>query len=137
MMAEGAPDDLVTVVSTATPFEAHTLASVLQDAGVDAVVMGATPWAGVPLDQSSRATVQVRREVAERARLVLEANVSDSIDIDWDEIDVGEREDTLPLTPVGRKQMPARVALRVVMVMAVAMLIAGVTMLVQDILTSV
>ncbi len=135
-MTEGTPDDLVTVASTATPFEAHTLAAVLQDAGVEAVVMGTTPWAGVPLDASSRVAVQVRRELAERARLVLEANVSDSIDIDWDEIDVGQREDTLPLSPVGRMPVPARIALVVATILVAIILIGFVTMLLQDILGS-
>jgi hypothetical protein len=103
-------DELATLLTAVTAFEAHTIVSVLKEAGVEAVAYddGAATLgfvagvAGVP--------VQVRAHELERAKAVLKANVADSVDIDWDEVELGEREDALPLGTPGHMPIPARFA---------------------------
>ncbi len=43
--------------------------------------------------------------------------VADSVDLDWDEVNVGEREDDLPLRPVGQMPLLAKVAFAVAAVL--------------------
>ena len=108
------PEGPALVVSTATEFEAQTKAALLRDEGIDATVQPVAPsWTGqVSISPASRgASVWVRSADLDRARAVLEARIADSVDIDWDEVDVGQREDSLPLTPVGRMPLLIRVGL--------------------------
>lgn len=88
--------DLARVAQTATEFEAHTKAAVLHEAGIDAKVICDTPtWTGqIGLGHNEYiASVWVRREDLEAATAALEQTVADSVDIDWDDIDVGQPED--------------------------------------------
>lgn len=104
MNEESKPDDLVTLTTRPTEFEAHTLVAVLEEAGIDAYAFGAM-HALLPLSERIVAVpIQVRRRDLERAQAALAQNVADSVDLDWDEVDVGEREDQLPLTT--RTRMP-------------------------------
>ena len=108
------PDVPALVVSTPTEFEAQTKAALLRDEGIEATVQPVAPsWTGqVSISPGSRgASVWVRSADLDRARAVLESRIADSVDIDWDEVDVGEREDSLPLTPVGRMPLLIRVGL--------------------------
>ena len=68
--------------------------------------------------------VQVRRADLERARAALEKNTSDSVDLDWDEVDVGEREDHLPLTPVNRMPLLARIGFALAVAVVVLTVVA-------------
>jgi hypothetical protein len=98
---EDDPDDLVTLVSTQTEFEANTLVAVLRSAGIQAFAFGALSTL-LPIGQRVMpAQVQVRKADVEVARAILKRNESDSVDLDWDEIDVGQREDNLPLKQHG------------------------------------
>jgi hypothetical protein len=104
------PDDLATVTTCASEFEAHALVAVLKSEGIEAHAFGAARSALPIASRWLEVPVQVRAADVERARAVLERNKQDSIDIDWDEVDVGEREDSLPLSTVGRVPLMARVA---------------------------
>ncbi len=99
------PDGPALVVSTPTEFEAQTKAALLRDEGIDVTVQPAAPsWTG-HLSVSpggGGSSVWVRAADLDRARTLLETRIADSVDIDWDEVDVGEREDMGPLSPVGR-----------------------------------
>jgi hypothetical protein len=98
------PESLVTLTSADDEFEANTIVAVLQDAGIDAVAFGAVRGS-LPLGgRLLRVPVQVRTADLERARAILQANIADSVDLEWDEIDIGRREDDLPLT--ARRQWP-------------------------------
>ncbi len=95
-----ASDDLVTVATGANEFEAGTLAAVLREQGIETHVFGAVHSSLAFNAKFTRVPVQVRRRDLERARLALEQNIADSVDIDWDEVDVGERVDRVPLKRV-------------------------------------
>jgi hypothetical protein len=84
------PDDLVTI-----------------DAFAFGTVTGASMGMGIlPVP------VQVRAADLQRAQAALKQNVADSVDLDWDEVDVGEREDQLPLST--RQGMPVMAKVSVV-----------------------
>ena len=88
--------DLARVAQTATEFEAHAKAAVLHEEGIDAKVICDSPtWTGqIGLGHhESIASVWVRQEDLEAATAALAQNVADSVDIDWDDIDVGQPED--------------------------------------------
>lgn len=88
--------DLARVAQTATEFEAHAKAAVLHEEGIDArVICDAPTWTGhLSLGHNNFvASVWVRREDLEAAQQHLEQTVADSVDIDWDEVNVGQRED--------------------------------------------
>ncbi len=107
------PENLVTVSSTPTEFEAHTIVAVLREAGIEAFAFG-TSGGSLPLGGViTSVPVQVRQSDLHRARLALRQNVADSVDLDWDEVDVGERKDELPLRPVGQMPLLAKVAFAV------------------------
>jgi hypothetical protein len=115
------PDEteLVVVASAKTEFEAHAITAILEDAGIEASAFGLVRQA-LPLDTKfTHVPVQVRAEDAERARQVLKQNVSDSVDLDWDEIDVGEREDQVPLSSERESSPLARAVLSVTIVLLI------------------
>ena len=110
------PDDLTPVTTVETEFEAETKAAVLRSNGIDATVIVNNPsWTGqLSISPSARgASVLVRREDLTQARQLLEQAIEDSVDLDWDEVDVGEREDDLPLRPVNRMPILAMVGFAV------------------------
>lgn len=92
------PDDLVTLTTRPTEFEAEAVVAVLAEAGIEAVAFGAIRTALPLSDKITPVPVQVRLRDLEAARAALKQNVADSVDLDWDEVDVGERIDNLPLT---------------------------------------
>ena len=97
-MTEG---DLAVVAVRATEFEAATLVAILQDEGIPAAVSNNAPsWTGqMSISPTSRgASVLVREDDLERAREILARRESDSVDLDWDEVDVGERADDVQST---------------------------------------
>lgn len=106
------PGDLVTVASAPTDFEAQTKAAVLESEGIEAFVFTAahfwTGGVGFGLEHKC-VRVWVRRRDVDRAREILSQRIADSIDVDWDEVDVGERADELPLTPTDRMPRLAKV----------------------------
>ena len=118
--------DLAVVTVAVSEFEASAKVAVLEDHDIRATVSRNAPsWTGqMSISPTARgASVLVRRDDLERARAILEANAQDSVDLDWDEVDVGEREDDLPLTEPGRMPAAARFALVVAIgLIAVALL---------------
>ena len=81
-------EDLVTIITPPTEFEANVLAIVLKDNGIDAFVF-ATPTIGIGVPLSGGmigVPLQVARDDVERAKQILLENKRHSIDIDWDEL---------------------------------------------------
>ena len=83
-------EDLVTLVTPPTEFEANLLAIVLQDNGIEAKVFGIpTIGIGVPLSCGLQGVpLQVRASDVKRAREILLENKRNSIDIDWDDLEL-------------------------------------------------
>ena len=107
-------DDLEQIAQTETEFEAQTKAAILRGEGIDCTVISNAPsWTGqMPVSPTGRgAFVLVKRQDVDQARKLLEQRIDDSVDLDWDEVDVGEREDSLPLRPVDHMPLPVRIAL--------------------------
>ena len=105
--------EVAVVVRVPTEFEAHTIAAILHENGIEATVApGAPSWTGqVALGPTAQGSaVIVRSADLRRAHTVLDESDRDSIDLNWDDVDVGDREDDLPLTPVGRMPVPAKIA---------------------------
>ena len=121
--ANTASDDLVTLTTRPSEFEANTVVAVLQEAGIEAFAFGVSALTPLGL-RIGGCPVQVRQADLDRAKKALAQNVADSVDIDWDEIDVGQREDNLPLT--SRRGMPwlARVGAAVVTIIIVGTIVA-------------
>ena len=118
------PDRLVAVASEPTEFAANVKVAVLADAGIEAKVFGSL---GTTLGASGRigpavlnVDVQVRASDAAEARRILASNIEDSVDIDWDSVDVGNRVDSVPLTSGDRMPLPAIIAACVVGVLLVS-----------------
>jgi len=113
--------DLVTLFCPPTEFEANVLAIVLKDNGIEAFVF-ATPTMGVGVGLNAGrlgVPIQVKREDLEMARQILLDNKQHSVDIDWNELGVGDDDDSV-FVP---KPMPiaAKVALVFVVLAFVAM----------------
>ena len=106
-------DDPAVVVRVPTEFEAQTIATILRADGIESTVSTDAPsWTGqMPLSPTARGSaVVVRGADLQRAQAILRESQQDSVDLDWEEVDVGEREDDLPLRTVGHMPVPARVA---------------------------
>ncbi|UCD74405.1 MAG: hypothetical protein JSV91_11510 [Phycisphaerales bacterium] len=122
-MTESAQDDLQTVATAKSEFEAHAVIAVLKEAGIEAFAFGYVKQA-LPLDlKFTDVPVQVRAGDFQRARAELRQNISDSVDLDWDEIDVGEREDNLPLASQRRLPSPMRAAIVIGGIILLAVLV--------------
>jgi hypothetical protein len=123
------PDQPVTLTNASTEFAANIIVVVLADAGIEAMAFGSAAQAfgmGVGGGPSLfRVPIQVRARDLERARTILAANKQDSVDIDWDAIDVGERADDVPLTQLGRMPLPAKLALAIIGVLLLGGLIGA------------
>lgn len=87
------PDILVLLTTARTEFEASTIAESLRHEGIPSEVfpIGANPvqWESV---MTNPIRVMVRRRDLQAAADQLRAIRSESIDIDWDEVNVGEPE---------------------------------------------
>ena len=97
--------DLVTLIAPQTEFEANILAIVLRDHGIDAFVFAA-PAIGMGVNLSCGTIgvpLQVRQEDVAIAKQVLLDNKRNSIDIDWDELELSgsdELQDTCRPMPI-------------------------------------
>lgn len=91
--ARPAAAGLVTVVETEREFEAQALAVVLEEAGIQAFVF---PSPVAPVTENftvpGRIPVQVSANDLERAKAVLAASRSTGAAIDWNEVEVGDKE---------------------------------------------
>ena len=82
--------DLVTLLTASSEFEANLLAIVLRDHNIEAFVF-ASPASGIGISFSNGTLgvpLQVKSDDVEEAKLVLASNKRDSIDIDWDELEL-------------------------------------------------
>lgn len=125
------PEDLAEVVHTDTEFEAHAKAAVLHEAGIEAEVITDGPsWAGmIKLSRmEAGAGVWVRRDDLEAAREALEQSIADSVDLDWDEVDVGESEEALERRTSAGMPAPAKLAWFVALLMLLCGLLLGIVM---------
>ena len=83
-------EDLITLVTPATEFEANLLAIVLRDNDIESHVF-AVPiiGVGVPLSGGTIGVpLQIRASDEKRARQILLENKRHSIDIDWEELEL-------------------------------------------------
>ena len=124
----GPPDEPAVLITARSSIEAHSIVALLAEAGVEASALDAAHLAaGTPLAEGAhRVPVHVRADELERAREILETNLADSVNIDWETLDVGERGDTLPLRTPGRMPLPARIAFVITVLVALTGLVAGV-----------
>ncbi|MBL0869805.1 MAG: DUF2007 domain-containing protein [Phycisphaerales bacterium] len=83
------PTSPVELTRTNTEFEAAAIAEALRAQGIQARVLGGN-LAGMRAEAPALASVIVRRMDLPRATEVLRAVKADSIDIDWNEVDVGD-----------------------------------------------
>jgi len=80
--------DLVTLMTVPSEFEANLLAIVLRDNGIKAFVFGTSALGiGIPNNRLG-AQLQVQQDDVIKATQVLTANKRDSMDIDWDELEL-------------------------------------------------
>lgn len=89
------PQELIPVTDAAGPAEAHILASMLRESGVEAFVFDTAAqtlqWDAPRIINPY--LVHVKREDLDRARQLIRSNREESVDLDWDEVDVGDSED--------------------------------------------
>ncbi len=124
--------DLARVVQTATEFEAHAKAAVLHEEGIDArVICDAPTWTGhLSLGHNDFvASVWVRREDLEAAQQLLEQTVADSVDIDWDEVNVGQPEDETSGEYNQSMPAPAKFAFLVTLIVVLVSLVLAVVLI--------
>ncbi len=118
-MSNPDPDELATLITTGQAFEAHVIVAVLQEAGIYARAFDAIQ-SSLPLGGSfMRVPVQVRRVDLAKAKEALKNNVSDSVDLDWEQVDVGERVDHVPLTTRRGMPLAAKIATAFAVTLAV------------------
>jgi hypothetical protein len=122
-------EELVELRTVVNELEAGVIRAVLTEAGIfssqhtaNGLFLGA--FGANPFNPT---TVRVRRDDVQRAEDVLAANRKDSVDIDWDEVDVGEPEDRVAAGGEGvvrvsrrRKRVVRGVGLAVVMLLLIA-----------------
>lgn len=95
-MSEG-PDDLVELTTRPNEMDAALIRQVLSDAGIQSATRVANSAALGIFGASSfnSITVMVRRRDVDRANASLRQNRTDSVDIDWNEVDLGEPQDEI------------------------------------------
>jgi hypothetical protein len=86
------PSELVDLTSVTSEFEGATIVEALRAQGIPANHYGGG-LAGFRADVPGFVRVVVRRQDLGKAQLALRAIHADSIDIDWDEVDVGQPEE--------------------------------------------
>jgi hypothetical protein len=124
--------DLVTLMTLPSEFEANILAIVLRDHGIDAFVF-ASPAVGMGVNLSGGTVgvpLQVRQDDVELARQTLIDNKQNSIDIDWDELNLSGSDTGLNHQEYKRMPITAQVAFFCV----VLALIAGLLVVILQLL---
>lgn len=119
----GEADRLVTVAEAHTEFEASLIVSILRDADIEAHAFGSFRQALPFRSHFSGIPVQVRAADEDAAKQALEQRATDSVDIDWDTVDVGRREDRLPFKQPGQTPLAAQIAFSIAIVIVVATLL--------------
>lgn len=124
--------DLVKLLQVDTEFEAHMKAAVLHDRGIEAqVISDGASWAGMlrlgPMEYG--ASVWIQADDLEDATEALQQNVADSVDLDWDEVDVGQLEEEGEFTSRKGMPIPARFAFVVALLMMLFGLMLAIAMI--------
>lgn len=110
-------DKLMTVAAAKTAFEANTIVAMLADAGIEASAFDGA-FSALPLQSRfTRVPVQVRARDLDAAKAALAEMRAAAADIDWESVDVGEREDALPLTEPGHVPWLARLGFWIAVVL--------------------
>jgi len=127
-------DQLETLLVATSEFAANAIVVVLADAGIEARAFG-TIQGGLGFPLGHHATgwgtpVQVRSSDLESARLTLDQARQDSVDIDWDAVELGEPEGT-PAPRTTGMSIPAKLAFLVTAFMVVLLLIVAALMFVS------
>ncbi|MBX3390128.1 MAG: DUF2007 domain-containing protein [Phycisphaeraceae bacterium] len=96
------PDTLVDLTSARSEFEASMIVEALKARDIPAFTFSN---AGMTLQWEVAATnpfrVSVRCQDVEKAKEILRAIKAESVDIDWSEVDVGQRQDSIPAAKPG------------------------------------
>ena len=120
--------DLVTITTAPSEFEANLLAIVLKDHGIEAFVF-ASPGSGLGVQLSGGTAgvpLQVRQDDLAQAKQILASNKRDSVDIDWDELELSGKEHSE--TDVHKPMMmstPAKFAFAVTAILILAEIAIG------------
>ncbi|MDP6692918.1 MAG: DUF2007 domain-containing protein, partial [Phycisphaerales bacterium] len=105
--------DLVTLTTAPSEFEANLLAIVLRDHNIEAFVFASSSSGlGVSLSSGTIGVpLQVRADDIAEAKRILASNKRDSIDIDWDELELAGQDfsETVVHKPVTMR-LPAKIA---------------------------
>ena len=122
---------LETLLVATSEFAANAVVIVLNDAGIEARAFG-TIQGGLGLalgaDPSHWGTpVQVRSCDLEQARKVLDQARQDSIDIDWDTVDLGTFTETVS-APSNGMPLAAKLAFAATILAVLLMLLSGILM---------
>lgn len=129
--------ELAVVVTVASDFEAQTKAAVLAAEGIESTVIHNAPtWTGqMPISPTARgSSVLVHRDDLDRARAALERAAADSVDLNWSDVDVGDRDDDLSLKPVSHVPLLARIAVAVAWALIVLSILPALVMLILELL---
>ncbi len=106
------PDDIVQLLDAANEFQAGIIVETLAEAGITAKALTMmTGDANTSPSTGGRVPVMVRRDQVEAARAALEQRRSDSVDIDWNEVDIGESADGEWVGPNKARNLAVGVAL--------------------------
>jgi hypothetical protein len=121
-------NDLVTLTTAPSEFEANLLAIVLRDNGIDAFVFAASSSGmGVSLSGGTIGVpLQVRSNDVIEAKQILSSNKRNSIDIDWDELELSGND--FPETDVHKTAMmslPAKIAFTVTALVLLSGIVIG------------
>ncbi|HJN71889.1 MAG TPA: DUF2007 domain-containing protein [Phycisphaerales bacterium] len=102
--------DLVTLLTVPSEFEANLLAIVLRDNDIEAFVFASSASGiGVPFSGGTLGIpLQVSSEDVEKAKEVLAENKRDSIDIDWNELQLADSDHEFHEPTMMR--LPAKIA---------------------------
>lgn len=118
--------EMVRAILADSEIEAHARASVLIAGGIDArVICEAPSWTGqMAISNTAKgAGVWVHKDELDQARSLLKQNAADSVDLDWDEVDVGQREDELPLKDSAGIPLAAKLGFTVAALIMLMMLV--------------
>lgn len=129
-MSDAAPTGVV-IATGRSPLEAEAIAAIVRDAGMAATVVD--PSAGgagmVALTRGARAVVCVAPGDAVAARAALDERRRSAGALEWEDVDVGERVDAVPLRRPGRMPLAARLALAVAIALVLLTIIGTIVVL--------
>jgi len=122
-------DAPMTIATAETAFAAQLLVAALREAGMPAEALETPvgtegPWSNL---RPARVPIVVRAADEVRAVELLRDRAGAFDDVDWDAVELGARDDDLPLTPPGRKPLAARLAFGIAVFFIVLIVVLGIT----------